>query len=122
MTEKEKEDSCSPTGVLEDYFRSSDSETGSSKEPNNESEGHKNSKPSSRWHGFVQLLRTKSKKRLNTLHPLNVLNLSRRMSGSMREIIASKFGSDSDGGLKSPWKNFTIYELQVATNYFNRGL
>lgn len=119
---KEKEESCSPTGILEDYFRSSDSETSSSKEPNNESEAHKNSKPSSRWLSFVQLLRTKSKKPLNTMHSLNVLNLSRRMSGSMREIIASKFGSDSDYGLKSPWKNFTLYELQVATHYFSHGL
>ncbi|XP_030486228.2 receptor-like cytosolic serine/threonine-protein kinase RBK2 isoform X1 [Cannabis sativa] len=115
----EKEDTCSPTGVLEDYFRSSDSETCSSKEPNNGSESHKNPKLRSRWHGFMQLLRTRSKKPLNTMHPLNVLNLSRRMSGSMREII-SKFGSDSDYGLKSPWKNFSLYELQVATNYFRQ--
>ncbi|XP_062086421.1 receptor-like cytosolic serine/threonine-protein kinase RBK2 isoform X2 [Humulus lupulus] len=116
----EKEDTCSPTGVLEDYFRSSDSETYSCKEPNNESESHKNSKLSSRWHGLIQLMRTRSKKPLNTMHPLNILNLSRRMSGSMREIIASKFGSESDYGLKSPWKNFSLYELQVATNYFRQ--
>lgn len=114
----EKEETCSPTGVLEDYFRSSDSETCSSKEPNNESDAQKNSRLSSRWHNFVQLLRRRSKKPLNTMHTLNVLNLSRRMSASMREIIASKFGSDSDYDLKSPWKNFTFYELQAVTNYF----
>ncbi|XP_062096631.1 receptor-like cytosolic serine/threonine-protein kinase RBK2 [Humulus lupulus] len=116
----EKEDTCSPVCVLEDYFRSSDSETSSSKDHNNESDTHKNSKLGSRWHGFMQLLRTRSKKPLNTLHPINVLNLSRRMSGSMREIICSNFGSDSDNGLKSPWKNFSLYELQVATNYFRQ--
>lgn len=117
---KEKDDTFSPTCVLEDYFRSSDSsETCSSKDP--DSEGVKNS-TSSKWHWFFKLLRTSSKKPLTTMHSLNVMNLSRRMSSSFREIIASRFGSESDCHLKSPWKNFNLYELQVATNYFSPGL
>ncbi|KAL5561611.1 hypothetical protein UlMin_031358 [Ulmus minor] len=114
---KEKVDSFSPTGVLEDYLRSSEWETCSSKETQMGSEAKRSSK--SRWKGLVQLLRTRSKKPLATMHSLNVLNLSRRMSSSMREFIAPKFGFGTDYDLNSQWKNFSLYELQVATNYFS---
>lgn len=121
---KEKEDTnYSPVGVLEDYFKSSDSESSSSKEPNLDSEGQKSSKSASLWHGFLQLLKTKSKKSLATMHPLSVMKLSKRMSSSMREVITPKL--DSDIGFdhfNSPWKSFTLYELQAATNFFSRGM
>ncbi|XP_068311516.1 receptor-like cytosolic serine/threonine-protein kinase RBK2 [Pyrus communis] len=118
---KEKAESYSPKGVLEDYFRSSDSETSSEKEPTPDSETQQNSKQSSRWRGLVKLLTTKSKKPLaTTVHPLR--KFSKRMSSSMREIIGPKFQAD-DAELmypfKSPWKNFSLYELQAATKSFS---
>lgn len=116
---REKVDTCSPIGVLEDFFRSSDSETS---EPNMKLEIPQKSKPNSRWHGLVQLLRTKSKRSLAPMHPL--LKLSKKMSNSMREIITPKLESDSDSmyPFKSPWKNFSLHELQAATKNFSHGL
>ena len=118
---KDREDSSSPTGILEDYFRSSDSETCSSKEASVDSESRKSLKAWSRWRGVVKLL-TRSKKPLTSMNSLNVLNISRRMSCSFREIIVSRFGSESDSHSKSQWKNFALFELQIATNYFRAGL
>ncbi|KAK7336704.1 hypothetical protein VNO77_17250 [Canavalia gladiata] len=112
---KDKVDS--PVGVFEDYFMSSESETSSSKEPTtSDSESQHKSKTGSKWHAFLQLLRTRSKKPIATLHPLSVLKLSRRLTSSMRETII-----DADSALnRSPWKIFTQRELQIATNYFSQ--
>lgn len=118
---KEKVDS--PVTVLEDYFRSSDSESSSSKEPSADSESQDLSKPSSRWHSFLQLLKSGSKKQMNTLHPLSVLNLSKRMSTSMRETILPSCLLDATASpCRSPWKIFTHHEIQVATNSFSQGV
>lgn len=118
---KEKVDTCSPVGVLEDFFKSSDSETGSLKEPNTDFEGHKNPKQGSRWFGFAHLWRSKSKKSLETTNSSGVFKLSRRF-GSLREIIAPKFGLYADlYNINSPWKNFSLFELQAATSYFSQG-
>ncbi|CAJ1906898.1 unnamed protein product [Sphenostylis stenocarpa] len=108
-----EEEVDSPVGVLDDYFfQSSESETSSSKEPGTTDSDM--SKPSSRWHAFLQLLRVKSKKPIATLHPLSVLKLSRRLSSGMRETII-----DADSSLhRPPWKIFTHHEIQIATNYF----
>ncbi|KAH1227304.1 Receptor-like cytosolic serine/threonine-protein kinase RBK2 [Glycine soja] len=117
---KEKLDS--PVTVLEDYFRSSDSESSSSKEPSADSESQELSKPASRWHSFIQLLRSGSKKQMNnTLHPLSVLKLSKRMSTSMRESILPICLLDATASpCRSPWKIFTHHEIQVATNSFSQ--
>lgn len=112
-----KDEVDSPVGVLEDYFKSSESETSSSKEPSTIVDSDK-SKPGSRWLAFLQLLRDTSKKPIATLHPLSVLKLSRRMSSSMRETVI-----DADSSLhRSPWKIFTHHEIQIATNYFIQGM
>lgn len=109
---KEKLDSSSPTGILEDYFRSSGSESTSSGEP----------KPPAFWHGIFKLLRSKSSKPVSKLHPLSVLKLSKRLSNSMRESLHLHFRFDSNvGSFNSPWKNFTLRDLQAATNYFSHG-
>jgi len=106
----------SPVGVLEDYFfKSSESETSSSKEPGTTDSDK--SKSGSRWHAFLQLLRVKSKKPVATLYPpIGVLKLSRRLSSGMRMI-------DADSSLhRSPWKIFTHHEIQIATNFFAQGM
>jgi len=133
---KMKEKVDSPVTVLEDYFRSSDSESSSSKEPSADSESrefsksasrwHESrefSKSASRWHAFLQLLRSGSKKQMNTLHPLSVLKLSKRMSTSMRESILPSCLLDATASpCRSPWKIFTHHEIQVATNSFSQGM
>lgn len=116
---REKVDTYSPVGVLEDFFKSSDSES-PTREPNLDFESPQKSKANSRWHGLVQLLRTKSKRSLAPMHPL--LKLSKKMSSSMREIITPKLVSDSEYPFKSPWKNFSLHELQAATKNFSQGL
>jgi hypothetical protein len=122
---KKKVDSSSPVGILEDYFKSSESETCASKEHNVGCERQQNSKPASRWNGLVQLLRTRSKKSLATMHPLSVMKLSRRLSSSLREAksMVPSFCVDTDlNYTRLPWKNFSLYELQNATSYFTHGL
>lgn len=123
---KEKVDSDSPITVLEDYFKSSDSETSSSKEPTVDSESHDEiSKPASRWHSFLQLLKTRrSKKQVPALHPLNG-QISRRMSRSMRESVLPSclnLTNATSTPCRSPWKIFTHHDIQVATNSFSQGM
>lgn len=121
---EKKEDASSPVGVLEDYFKSEESESCSSKDPASDAEAAQNvSKAASRWRGFFQLIRSRSKKSLATLHPLGVLKLSMRRSNSMREnIISNLFANSDSSSFKSPRINFTLSELQAATNNFSQGL
>ncbi|XP_054824763.1 receptor-like cytosolic serine/threonine-protein kinase RBK2 [Prosopis cineraria] len=118
-----KEKADSPVGVLEDYFRSSESDTSSSKEPTVDSEAQDKSKFASKWRGFLQHLTTRSKKSSpTTMHPpLSVLKLSKRMSRSMRETIfpSSRLGADSSLH-NSPWKIFTHREILLATSSFSQ--
>ncbi|KAJ6343582.1 hypothetical protein OIU76_005346 [Salix suchowensis] len=82
---EKKEDASSPVGVLEDYFKSEESESSSSKDPALDAEAAQNvSKAASRWRGFFQLIRSRSK------------------------------------NFKSPRINFTLSELQAATNNFSQ--
>ncbi|GAB4829757.1 hypothetical protein Ancab_019412 [Ancistrocladus abbreviatus] len=119
--DKGGKDSSSPVGVLEDYFRSSETDTYSSKE--SDPEGQNNTKTTPRWRGFLELLRTKSKKQLPALPPLDILKLSRRRSSSMREkvgVAVSYFVHGPIYDFNSPCKNFTLSELQSATKKFSQ--
>lgn len=115
-----KENSYSPTGVLEDYFRTEESEIVSSRASTSEFENRKNTKSSSGWHGFLELLKIKSKKPLPALHPLSVMKLSKRLSSSMREYVCTALNPLVEGDLRPRWKNFTLSELQSASNYFSK--
>jgi len=131
--EKVKVNNYSPTGVLEDYLRSLESDTISSKESTSGSEDQKDSsKPSSKWVDFVHLFRSKSKRCLPTFHPISSgLQLSRRLSSSFREqiggiIVGQQSSSSSMIGedvnyFKPHWKNFSFSQLQSATNNFSNG-
>lgn len=110
--DKEKEDVYSPTGVLEDF---SDSDSVSTKESTSEFEYQYFSKTPSRWAGIVQLIKTKSKRHIGTLHPLN---LSRRFSSSMKNMLASPPTESDLNYFKPHWKNITLSQLQSATNNF----
>ncbi|KAF7804792.1 receptor-like cytosolic serine/threonine-protein kinase RBK2 [Senna tora] len=109
---KEKVDS--PVGVLEEYFQSSESETSCSNSKEEKSKGK--GKGGSRWRGFVQLLRSTSKKPIDTLHPLGVLMLSKRRSSSKRETTLPNSNSSLH---RPPWRIFTHHDIQMATNHFS---
>ncbi|XP_021743946.1 receptor-like cytosolic serine/threonine-protein kinase RBK2 [Chenopodium quinoa] len=120
--EKTGQDSNSPVGVLEDYFRSVESDTNSSNDAN---ETQKNPKTGSRFRGFMDLLRSKSKKQLPALGSLNVPKLSGLRSNSMRENSnsSSMFSMSNRcyfGNADSPSRNFTLFELQLATKNFSQ--
>ncbi|KAL0370558.1 UNVERIFIED_CONTAM: Receptor-like cytosolic serine/threonine-protein kinase RBK2 [Sesamum angustifolium] len=119
--EKEKANSCSPDTVLEDFLRSAESETESSKASTSESEAQIDAQPVSRWTNFFQMLRFKSKTQLATFHPLK---LSKMLSSSMREEVSSVSNPLTDASLnyfKPQWKNFSFSDLQSATSKFCQG-
>ncbi|KAK8565439.1 hypothetical protein V6N13_020543 [Hibiscus sabdariffa] len=106
-------DSCSPTCVLEDLFRTEEFETSfSSQAPTTDSTDGQCSKQSSRWHGgFAQLFGLRLKKPLPSFHPLGSFRLS------FRENVTGS--PDFLANNKSPGKVFTLSELQIATKNFS---
>ncbi|XP_031282097.1 receptor-like cytosolic serine/threonine-protein kinase RBK2 isoform X2 [Pistacia vera] len=119
---EKKENTSSPVGVLEDYFRSEDTESCSSKEPTPDSDSKSTSKSNSRWHGFAELFRSKSKTPMTSLYPLSVLKLSIRKSSSMKEGIDMSRNlliNTDPYNSKSAQKIFSLYDLQAATNNFS---
>ncbi|KAL2521164.1 Protein kinase family protein [Forsythia ovata] len=119
--EKQKPNLCSPDTVLEDFFRSEDSETESSKASTSEIEAQKDRKPASLWAAFVHLFRNESKRQFTNLPPLNAFKLSKKFSSSMREYACGLSNPLIDSNLshfKPQWKNFSFSELQTATNFF----
>ncbi|XP_044501138.1 receptor-like cytosolic serine/threonine-protein kinase RBK2 [Mangifera indica] len=111
---EKKENTSSPVGVLEDYFRSEDSETSSSKEPTPSSNSKSNSKSNFRWHGLAELFRRNSRTARASLDPFSVIKLSIRKSSSMKEGINTE-----PYNAKSPQKIFSLHDLQAATNNFS---
>lgn len=113
--EKEKEDASSPRGVIEACMRGGDKESDSSESNTSESETRSsNSSSPSRWRKFLKIWKNNPIKRLPSIAPMAVSKRSRRKSLSARE--------NRDGGLcnfKSPWKNFTLSELQTASSNFS---
>nr|XP_043612255.1 receptor-like cytosolic serine/threonine-protein kinase RBK2 [Erigeron canadensis] len=132
--QKMKEDTYSPTCVLEDYLRSLECETVSSKEStsgsSDQDHDQKDSKKpplssnSSKWKDVVHLIKNKSKKCLPTSFHHSIssgLQLSKRLSSSFREKVAIIPPSPMAGMnyFKPHWKNFTFSQLQSATNNFS---
>lgn len=111
-------DNSSPVGVLEDFLRSSESDTNST---TSDSEARNDGRPCSRWRRLIRLLRTRSRKQSPPMHPFDSLKPPFRRSSSMREMIAFApcFLSRADELSKTPWKYFTLPELQAATNNFS---
>ncbi|KAL4376103.1 hypothetical protein GQ457_02G003060 [Hibiscus cannabinus] len=114
---EKKVDSCSPTCVLEDFFKSEEFERSHSckEQPNTDSANEQNSKQGSRWRGFAQSFRTKSKKSLANLQSFGSFRLSSR-SSSMRENVSVA----PDFLAESSTKVFALSELQTATKNFSR--
>ncbi|KAE8703737.1 Receptor-like cytosolic serine/threonine-protein kinase RBK2 [Hibiscus syriacus] len=120
---EKKDNSCSPTGFLEDFFKSEEFERNHScKEHNIDSTNEQNSKQGSRrWRGFGQLFTSKSKKSLVNFHSLGSLRLSLK-SSSMREnvAVAPVFLADGNSfNRRCSRKVFALSELRIATKNFS---
>ncbi|KAK4355735.1 hypothetical protein RND71_024706 [Anisodus tanguticus] len=123
--EKGKVNTYSPDTVLEDFLRTAESESDSSKASTSEFDGSKNQRSGSRWTGFLELFRSKSKGHLTKDRLItSSLKLLKRFSRSMRETSSSvKPNPILDNGLsyfKPQWELFTLSELQTATNNFHQ--
>ncbi|XP_026450042.1 receptor-like cytosolic serine/threonine-protein kinase RBK2 [Papaver somniferum] len=115
--ERAKIDEHSPRGVLGDCISSFESEIGSSNASTSDSEPQ----PQHRWRGFARLLKSRSMRRLPSIGPMRVPKLTRRHSRSARgnPVTTSTPAEDNDFCLLTTWKNFSLSELQTATNNFS---
>lgn len=120
-------DECSEEveGVL-DSLRSIESETACSKASTSfDSEDHHHNNPTN-WSGFFGLLRKGSGIKFQAFPSLiNVPKLTRKKTKRIRETTSLLLNSPLDAelyNLKSSWKNFSLLDLQAATNGFSPGL
>ncbi|KAF3783819.1 Receptor-like cytosolic serine/threonine-protein kinase [Nymphaea thermarum] len=110
----------SPRGVLEECLRSMEYDTTSSKTSTSyfsESRAHGNI---THWRNLLRhVLKQRPMRRLSTFPPLGVPKMSRK--GSISSSLSSK-GNMVDASdicrLKPTWRNFSLAELQSATNNF----
>lgn len=113
-------DSSSPTGVLEEFFRTEEFESSQTTTTN------KNPSSSSRFRRVVRLLRSTSKKSLENLKvPFqynNSVTSSLRRCSSLRDSL--RFGSSNDSPVlaHSPRRIFSFSDLKTATNNFAPGI
>uniref|UniRef100_A0A7N0T2G1 non-specific serine/threonine protein kinase n=1 Tax=Kalanchoe fedtschenkoi TaxID=63787 RepID=A0A7N0T2G1_KALFE len=119
----ENEDGPNSRVVDLDSSASFESETESSKASTSDSDQGGQPK-STQWHGFFKLLKKKSAitgLHFNTIPTINVPKLTRKKSKKALEATAPADCSVEGGFgyLKSSWKNFSLAELQAATNNFS---
>lgn len=126
--EKHKEENLpSPDTVLGDYLRNSESETESSKASTSELDTLKDLKPPSSsssssswwWFEFLHLFKSNNSKKSHSKSHY-------KFSSSTREEQTSDLPNPPmvDVGLnyfRPQWKNFTLSDLQTATNNFCKG-
>ncbi|KAJ7980180.1 Kinase family protein [Quillaja saponaria] len=119
----------SPRGVPEDCSTSLQSESASSKDTTSDSESPPDSSNNTHWRGFFKLLKKGPQVRFHTFHPLkSVPKLTRRKSKRIREDMVPALDSPSLRSsfetdfcyFKSTWRNFSLSELEAATNKFSR--
>lgn len=107
--EKDREES--PRGVLDGAEASS--------KVNSCSDSRSNT---SMWHGLFQLWRHKSTRRLASFPPTGFPKLSKKKNSRKAHEDSCEDAGNQFCFFKPSWKNFTISELQRATNNFNSGL
>lgn len=129
----------SPRGVLEDDCpRSLESETSSPKASTSDSDAKSSTTSESdprvnqNWRGFFRILKKGSQNPFPTFPPKSAPKpkLTRRKSKRIREDFIPQLNSpalrssfDADFcRFKSSWKNYSLLELQAATNNFSQGL
>ncbi|RRT55982.1 hypothetical protein B296_00025138 [Ensete ventricosum] len=112
---------CSPRGVLDDGLRCSDSET-TSKASTSYTETQMIRSSFSLWHGFFRLWKHKSMRRLSSFPPIGFRKRSRRRRSNRDPHVPmpdSTSAADKESSFKPTWRNFTISELEKATNNFS---
>lgn len=114
--------------------RSQESETPSSRASTSDSEGGLRgnlNNNNNQWRGFFKLLKKGSQMPFQTFHPLkNVPKLTRRKSKRIREDLIPSLNSPALQSsfdaefccFKSSWKNFSLAEIQAATDDFSHGM
>ncbi|KAJ0015226.1 hypothetical protein Pint_19933 [Pistacia integerrima] len=118
--EKERQDVSSPKGVLEACLKGSESDTVSSKDSSSESDILcSKTQASTNWRKFFKSWKRRSIKRLATFPPLPMAMTCRRKNRSTRE---EDHEMTHIYEYKSSLKEFTLSELQIATNNFSKGL
>ena len=126
----ERKNESSPRGVLEDCSRNLDCETTTSLASTSDWEDHPDSRNLSHWKGFIRLLMKGPQMRFQTFPPLkSVPKLTRKKSKRIREDVLPTLSPVMDSAIetefcyfRSSWKNFTLSELQAASNNFSQGI
>ncbi|XVE82004.1 hypothetical protein DITRI_Ditri15bG0112300 [Diplodiscus trichospermus] len=96
--------------------------TSSNTSPSSESEHQQNAATNAHWRGFFRLLKKGPVIPSQILPPIKC-KLTRRKSKRIREDMVPTLCSTLEAELccfKSSWKNFSLVELQEATNNFSR--
>ncbi|XP_060671285.1 receptor-like cytosolic serine/threonine-protein kinase RBK2 isoform X1 [Ziziphus jujuba] len=110
--------------VSEDYLRNSESEPVTPKASTSDTDAK-----APNWRGFFRILKKGPQMPFQTFPPLiNVPKLTRRKSKRIREELVPQLNSPAlktslDTELscfKASWKNFSLSELQVATDNFSK--
>lgn len=109
----------------QDFLRNSESEPVSPKASTSDSDAK-----APNWRGFFRILKKGPQMPFQTFPPLiTVPKLTRRKSKRIREELVPQMNSpalttnlDSElSFFKASWKNFSLSELQVATDNFSKG-
>ncbi|KAL9663141.1 hypothetical protein QQ045_027980 [Rhodiola kirilowii] len=124
-TTSDTEDRLDLRVINQDTSTSSDPETESSKASTSDSDQGPAQPKFSHWHGFFKLLKKKSTNtgfHFNTISTINVPKLARKKS---KKVLKDSPPADHtfDAGVchsKSSCRNFSLTELQAATNNFSR--
>ncbi|KZV14266.1 hypothetical protein F511_26404 [Dorcoceras hygrometricum] len=122
MNQKDEGSISSPDSVLEHFLRTVGSQTDSSKESTSESESESVTTSAA----FFSWLRIKSRRKLASLNPLASLKISNKFSCGINRSVGfsgnpNPLNDPSLQYFKPQWKNFTLSQLQKATNDFSRG-
>ncbi|CAI9118668.1 OLC1v1020264C1 [Oldenlandia corymbosa var. corymbosa] len=104
------------------YESGSESETSSS-----DSQGHGDEKGDSQWRGFLRKLKKGSTMSFNHFHPSlpslpSIKKISRKKSRSATQslpALPATLDSQLYSCFEASWKNFSLSEIQNATNNFN---
>lgn len=109
---KEGKDENSPDGILEFNLESLTPKKPSSHLSSTQS---RTARARSHWHAFINRFKKKPFVHLPSLNPV-MSKTPRGKSRSARENVLALHTFNSS------WKNFSLIELQTATNNFNQGL
>ncbi|XP_058201091.1 receptor-like cytosolic serine/threonine-protein kinase RBK2 [Rhododendron vialii] len=122
MDDAKLEDPSLGRGVSED---DPESETASSKASTSDSDGQQNHKSGPQWRGFFRKLKKGPAMGFHTFHPSipAIKMLSRIKSRNSRKSLPTIDDPTFDTDLycfKSSWKNFSLSELETATDSFSQ--